>query len=448
MFSFLLTSCGGGGGGGGGGPLPITFQEPVNNDGWWGEHEFATRLRPDQKTGTQITIVISDLFSRIPGFEECVIAGDQCHGTAVSQIVRRYAFGTVEDYHDETDVSIIARHASLTPMHIHNLSREACFDPFPNNCFTRDPVMDKGAALVIATGNNAGSQNPEGATDIGANFVFETGLVIWVSGLARDRMGKHSRATPCGVVMQYCILAPYEVDFVHPDTVSDINVLVKGTSFSTPQVASALSMLRTRWPQLDNRMAISLVLTTAMDLGPPGVDAETGWGALDFRNLFSPVGDLRLPSSTTSLRAGVLNLPGLTHTPDVDAYDSFGRDFSLVTGAGHVLLPSSFQAHEWWGDRLVTSPLTHAFGKRVDATGVLYIQPATHEVGFAKRWRGYNSALSFAHADDFFGGYGTGSLAFGPSKYLSAQIHTTLALAPAKLQLGARHSCVMPKMVC
>ena len=305
VFSFLLTSCGGGGGGGPP-PQPITFQDPGDNDGWWGEHEFATRLRPDQKSGTQITIVISDFFMPAPGIRNCNLAGDRCHGEAVSQIVSMYAFGTVEEHHDENFFDVIDTYSGLTPVHIHSLSRPACLGSsfIPSSCLTHDRITDKGAALVIATGNDASIPFPNSATQTDANLVFETGLVIWAGGLARDRMGKHEDATQCGVVMQYCILAPYEAEFIHP--VSTVTSTIKGTSFSTPQVASALSMLRTRWPQLDNRMAISLALTTAMDLGPPGVDAETGWGALDFRNLFSPVGDLRLPSSTTSLRAGVL----------------------------------------------------------------------------------------------------------------------------------------------
>ncbi|MDX1657633.1 MAG: S8 family peptidase [Nitriliruptorales bacterium] len=59
-----------------------------------------------------------------------------------------------------------------------------------------------------------------------------------------------------------------------------------GTSFSAPQVAGAIALLRAQG--LDHRQAVDRVRSTAEDLGPEGPDTETGVGRLDVAAAVGP----------------------------------------------------------------------------------------------------------------------------------------------------------------
>jgi subtilisin family serine protease len=57
--------------------------------------------------------------------------------------------------------------------------------------------------------------------------------------------------------------------------------LFDGTSFSSPLVAGAAAWVWTARPTLDNTQLFELMRASARDLGPPGRDADTGYGLLD-----------------------------------------------------------------------------------------------------------------------------------------------------------------------
>jgi len=56
---------------------------------------------------------------------------------------------------------------------------------------------------------------------------------------------------------------------------------VEGTSFSAPLVAAAAAWIWTSRPTLDALQLFQLLRSTARDVGPPGLDNETGLGILD-----------------------------------------------------------------------------------------------------------------------------------------------------------------------
>jgi subtilisin family serine protease len=58
---------------------------------------------------------------------------------------------------------------------------------------------------------------------------------------------------------------------------------VSGTSFAAPFVTGAASLLLSKDPSLDAAAVRRVLLQSARDVGPPGTDAETGYGRLDLR---------------------------------------------------------------------------------------------------------------------------------------------------------------------
>ena len=57
--------------------------------------------------------------------------------------------------------------------------------------------------------------------------------------------------------------------------------VMNGTSMAAPQAAAAAALLLARHPELSPQMVIAVLQGTARDLGPAGVDDETGYGMLD-----------------------------------------------------------------------------------------------------------------------------------------------------------------------
>ncbi|MFB3305152.1 autotransporter domain-containing protein [Pseudomonas sp. AMR01] len=70
-----------------------------------------------------------------------------------------------------------------------------------------------------------------------------------------------------------------------------------GTSIAAPHVTGALALLMERFPYLDNPQIRDVLLTTATDLGEPGVDDVYGWGLLNLKKAIDGPGQLRVDTS-------------------------------------------------------------------------------------------------------------------------------------------------------
>lgn len=78
-----------------------------------------------------------------------------------------------------------------------------------------------------------------------------------------------------------------------------------GTSMAAPHVTGALGLLMERFPYLDNPQVRDVLLTTARDLGAPGVDDVYGWGLVDLKKAIDGPGQLRVDTQVVmDRRAG------------------------------------------------------------------------------------------------------------------------------------------------
>ena len=159
-------------------------------------------------------------------------------------------------------------------------------------------VFNRRDAIFVQASGNSGNTEPDHFLFQGNHFdreraeaVAETGRLVVVGGYQLIRENSNGEInvqfyfSKCGFTKEYCLIA--QAVRVPPGNRS-------GTSFAAPQVAAALQMLATMWPELSQDSLVSLLLALASDLTfngeGVGVDEISGRGALSFRRLFSADG--------------------------------------------------------------------------------------------------------------------------------------------------------------
>ena len=160
-------------------------------------------------------------------------------------------------------------------------------------------VFNRRDAILVQAAGNSGNTDPDHSLFQGSHFdrdraeaIAETGRLIIVGGyrlISENPNGEINLQfyfAKCGFTKEYCLIA--EAIDVPP-------VNVSGTSFAAPQVAAAVQMLATMWPELSQDSLVSLLLALASDLTfsdgkGVGVDEISGHGLLSFRKLFSADG--------------------------------------------------------------------------------------------------------------------------------------------------------------
>lgn len=101
-----------------------------------------------------------------------------------------------------------------------------------------------------------------------------------------------------------------------------------GTSMAAPHVTGALALLMERFPYLDNAQIRDVLLTTATDLGAPGVDDIYGWGLINLKKAIEGPGLLRVDTDVVmNQRAGG------TKVWEGNAWDDWSND---IGGPGRL----------------------------------------------------------------------------------------------------------------
>ena len=237
---------------------------------------------------------------------QAVVLDSGEHGDNVSRVFSMFGSGAAVAFHQILNGRI------LTPRNY--FLSHATFDtgnkkPIINHSVTGAyerfvgldlSVFNRRDAIFVQSSGNSGNFEPDYHLFNGSHFdreraeaIAETGRLVVVGGyqlISEQSNGDLSIGlvfSGCGFAKEYCLIA--EGIGVPPGDLS-------GTSFAAPQVAAALQMLATMWPELSQDSLVSLLLALASDVtlsGAPeteGVDAATGHGLLSFRRLFSSDG--------------------------------------------------------------------------------------------------------------------------------------------------------------
>ncbi len=114
-----------------------------------------------------------------------------------------------------------------------------------------------------------------------------------------------------------------------------------GTSMAAPHVTGALTLLFERYPYLEGTFIRDILLTTARDLGAPGVDEVYGWGLVDLQKAINGPGQL-IKDSTVNMTSRA----GGAQVWSGNAWDDWSNDISGVgrltkTGQGWLRLSGS-----------------------------------------------------------------------------------------------------------
>ncbi len=208
-------------------------------------------------------------------------------------------------------------------------------------------AMSAGAIVVAATGNDGVTQPGYPAIYAGNPRVNGSGQLIAVGAV--DNTGTIATfSNQCGVAMNFCLVAP-GVDIL--STVPGNGLAVySGTSMATPHVSGAAALLIQAWPMTAPGDIVQILLTTATDLGAPGVDTIYGHGLLNLGAAIAPLGVLAIPltdsatGETVMLAGTVLSLGpafgdalgGSRLLGEAFALDDYDRNYAAGLD-GHVI---------------------------------------------------------------------------------------------------------------
>ncbi|MET0363744.1 MAG: S8 family peptidase [Sphingobium sp.] len=152
-----------------------------------------------------------------------------------------------------------------------------------------------GTIIVIAGGNNKEAAPDQLARSI-ADPSISHGLVIIAEALDQN----NARASFANGAQGYesITLGALGVGVYTVDKAGTL-VSASGSSYSAPEISGAIALLAQAFPNLTSAQIVSLLMTSARDLGVAGADANYGVGALDIAKAFAPAGSLSLAGSST-----------------------------------------------------------------------------------------------------------------------------------------------------
>ncbi len=138
------------------------------------------------------------------------------------------------------------------------------------------------ALFVWGAGNNGNDAQPNGTAAMPARFPEVARNALAVASIEVDDRGNpvglSSFSSRCGVAAQWCLVAPGRVTTVNQ---RGETAFPGGTSFATPVVAGVAALTSQAFPWMGGDLLQLTLLTTARDLGDPGVDPLFGWGLVD-----------------------------------------------------------------------------------------------------------------------------------------------------------------------
>ncbi|NNG04688.1 MAG: S8 family serine peptidase [Inquilinus sp.] len=189
-----------------------------------------------------------------------------------------------------------------------------------------------------------------------------------------------------GAVADFYLMAP-GVDIYVPATNGGYTY-VDGTSFAAPMIAGAAAIMKERFPALTAAQIVQLLLTTATDLGDPGVDPIYGNGLMNLALAAAPLGAVAIPAGATVDSGGA---------DPADSSMAAGAAFGDAFGAAQVLAQAIFLDSY---DRDYPIDLASAIAESATGPDLLGFVTAGVEAASVDTAYGPQSMLQVVSADD------------------------------------------------
>jgi hypothetical protein len=223
----------------------------------------------------------------------------------------------------DADLSRGMDYARLNGAKVINLSVGGS-DPFgPQFELALQHAVNAGIIVTVAAGNN-GDANADYPGQYAVDPRY-AGMVIAV-GASDATNALASYSNKAGSAAAGYLVAPGD-NLVTTCTSSNSCWRVSGTSFAAPEVAGAAALMLQAFPNLTPQQVVHILLTTADDLGAPGVDAVYGNGLLDVARAFAPIGTMSIPMGEVAVPAD--SIPGSSLGAAFG--DAFHRTSALTT---------------------------------------------------------------------------------------------------------------------
>jgi len=248
------------------------------------------------------------------------------HGVAFSSTILAIRTDTVGSCFTsctftENNVANAINHAVNNGARVINLSLGGSSAPGATLQNALQNAMNNNVAVVAAAGNSSGAQalflarlaNCTGGGGVCNGFNAQ-GKMIAV-GATDQSNAIASFSNLAGDTATGFLVAP-GVSIVTTNLLSlgGGTRTVNGTSFAAPHVSGALAVVMQRFPTMTTAQAVSLLFTSATDLGAAGTDTTFGRGLLNLAGAFQAQGLTSLPTgnkigdSSEELRASALTL--------------------------------------------------------------------------------------------------------------------------------------------
>lgn len=244
-------------------------------------------------------------------------------------------------------------------------------DPYAQAIYAEFSGASAQGALQVFSAGNDGHAQPEAPA--GLPYLFPNLQPIWLAvvNITIDNTGKPGGlytgppdpSNACGVAAQWCLAAPGEVNYV-PVPGTEFGGYGYGTSFAAPAVTGIAAQVWQAFPWMSATDVQQTLLTTATDLGAPGVDAVYGWGLVNGAKAVKGPAQFAFGSFSATLPGGVSS---------TFANDIGGSGSLLLQGQGNLILSG---ADSWSGGTTIAGGRLTVNGRvasdvAVQAGGVL-----------------------------------------------------------------------------
>lgn len=235
-------------------------------------------------------------------------------------------------------------------------------------------AIDRGTLVVFAAGNDGAAQ-PSAESLIPRRYTALEDGWLSVTAVNNDkRLAGYSNA--CGAAKDWCLAAPgHRITGAadgDDEALPDGYAIMSGTSMAAPHVSGALALLQELFPHLSSAERREILLTTAEDIGKPGIDSVFGHGLLDLDEALRPQGTATIATgaSVSGQRAAFnrsrIGLAGAAHftrslgaTPVsfLDGYDrAFVVPLAALVAPGRATVPIERRLRRF-GQTAQTGPL-------------------------------------------------------------------------------------------